>query len=165
MSSILNNNFLVNLSTQQKEQLIREAQQCAEEGGATGNSPFGALIVDEQGTIMLRAHHKANPLDPVTHAEVNAIRTALVQFNTKDLNKYILVSNAASCPMCMSIALKVNIQNFIFGAPNESHMNPFITPQDIVKKSRHPLYIEQGILEQNCIKQIARWREAVTKKI
>lgn len=56
--------------------------------------------------------------------------------------------------MCMSACIKAKIQNYIYGAPSESDMNPNITIFDIKDKANNELNIETGILQDECQLQI-----------
>lgn len=81
-----------------------------------GNSPFATFLLDREGNIIYKAHNTSNSdTDPTAHAEINLIRMACKELNTKDLSNYILISNAWSCSMCMSAAIKAKITNYIFG--------------------------------------------------
>ena len=61
--------------------------------------------------------------------------------------------------MCMSACIKAKIQNFIYGAPSESDMNPNVTIFDIKEKTSTELNIEVGILEDECKLQIENARK------
>ena len=125
-----------------------------------GNSPFAAFLLDMEGNIIYKAHNTSNSdIDPTAHAEINLIRTACKDLNTKDLSNYILISNAWSCSMCMSALIKARVQNFIYGAPSESDMNPNITIFDIKEKASNELNIETGVLQEECQLQIENARK------
>lgn len=125
-----------------------------------GNSPFAAILIDENGTIVGKAHNTAKTgNNPVLHAEVNLITDMCLRLKTRDLSKYCLMSNAWSCSMCMSASIKAKIKNFIFGAPSEDDMNPNITIFDIKEKTKGEINIVTGVLEEECKKQIKRARE------
>lgn len=125
-----------------------------------GNSPFGAILIDEQGNIIEKAHNTAKSMcNPVLHAEINLISKACKKLNTRDLSKYYIMSNAWSCSMCMSACIKAKIQNFIYGAPSEADMNPNVTIFDIKEKSTTKLNIETGILKEECQSQIKNARK------
>lgn len=47
--------------------------------------------------------------------------------------------------MCMSASIKAKIDNFVFGAPSESNMNPNITIYDIAEKTSNKLNIITGV--------------------
>ena len=86
--------------------VIEEANIAIKEG----NSPFAAFLLDKEGNILYRAHNTSNTnTDPTAHAEINLIRMACKELKTKDLSNYILISNAWSCSMCFSAAIKAKI--------------------------------------------------------
>lgn len=124
-----------------------------------GNSPFAAFLLDMNGNILYREHNTSNSdSDPTAHAEMNLIRKACKDLNTKNLSEYILISNAWSCSMCMSASIKAKIYNYIFGTRSEFNMNPNITIYDIADKTKNSLNIITGILENDCKKQIENAR-------
>ncbi len=125
-----------------------------------GNSPFAAFLLDKDGNIKYKAHNTVNlDIDPTAHAEINLIREACNDLQTKDLSDYILISNAWSCSMCFSAAIKARISNFIFGAESESKMNPNVTIYDIKEKCSNEINIISGILKDECKKQIEEARK------
>ena len=131
--------------------VIEEANIAIKEG----NSPFAAFLLDKEGNILYRAHNTSNTnTDPTAHAEINLIRMACKELKTKDLSNYILISNAWSCSMCFSAAIKAKINRFIFGAESESNMNPNVTIYDIKEKCKNEINIISGILKDECKKQI-----------
>ena len=142
-----------------KEKLMRIVIADVNEAIKEGNSPFAAILVDEKGNIIEKAHNTAKSMcNPVLHAEINLITNACKKLNTRDLSSYCIISNAWSCSMCMSACIKAKIQNFIYGAPSEGDMNPNITIFDIKDKATTNLNIETGILEDECKVQIENAR-------
>ena len=148
------------VNKEKKENLMRIVMKEVEEAIKEGNSPFGAILIDENGNIIEKAHNTAKSMcNPVLHAEINLISKACKKLNTRDLSKYYIMSNAWSCSMCMSACIKAKIQNFIYGAPSESDMNPNVTIFDIKEKTSTELNIEVGILEDECKLQIENARK------
>lgn len=124
-----------------------------------GNLPFAAILIDDEGNIVGKAHNTAKTQNnPVLHAEINLITEACKKLNTRDLSEYCLISNAWSCSMCMSASIKAKIKNFIFGAPSEDDMNPNITIFDIKEKTKEDINIIIGVLEEKCKQQIENAR-------
>ena len=143
------------LSVKKKEELMRVVMQEVDLAIKEGNSPFGAILIDENGNILFRAHNTARSMcNPTMHAEINLISMACRELKTRDLSKFCIMSNAWSCSMCMSACIKAKINNYIYGAKSEDDMNPNITIFDISNKSFSKLNIEIGILEEECRKQI-----------
>ena len=125
-----------------------------------GNSPFAAFLLDMEGNIIYKAHNTSNSdIDPTAHAEINLIRKACKDLNTKNLSNYILISNAWSCSMCMSASIKARITNYVFGTNSEPDMNPNVTIYDIADKTKQSLNIITGILDDECKKQIDEARK------
>ncbi len=150
----------MNLSIDKKKELMRLVMQEVDEAIKEGNSPFGAILIDENGNIIEKAHNTAKSMgNPILHAEINLISKACKKLHTMDLSDYCIMSNAWSCSMCMSACIKAKIQNYIYGAPSEETMNPNVTIFDIKDKSKTELNIEIGILENECRLQIDNARK------
>lgn len=131
-----------------------------------GNSPFAAILIDEKGNIIGKAHNTAKTgNNPVLHAEINLITEMCKKLNTRNLSEYCLISNAWSCSMCMSASIKAKIKNFIFGAPSEDDMNPNITVFDIREKTKGNINIITGVLEEECKQQIENARRLKEVKV
>lgn len=150
----------MNLSNEVKENLMRIVMEEANVAMEEGNSPFAAILIDEQGKIIEKAHNTAKLMcNPILHVEINLISKACKKLNTRNLSKYCIMSNAWSCSMCMSACIKAKIQNFIYGAPSEIDMNPNVTIFDIKEKCTTSLNIETGILKEECQLQIEKARK------
>ena len=150
----------MSFSKSKKEDWMRLVMQEVEVAISEGNSPFAAILIDEQGNIVEKAHNTAkSECNPVLHAEINLISKACKKLNTRDLSKYYIMSNAWSCSMCMSACIKAKIQNYIYGAPSEDDMNPNVTIFDIKEKATIKLNIETGILKEECQLQIENARK------
>ena len=143
-----------------KEDWMRLVMQEVDVAISEGNSPFAAILIDEQGNIVEKAHNTAkSECNPTLHAEINLISKACKKLNTRDLSKYYIMSNAWSCSMCMSACIKAKIQNYIYGAPSEGDMNPNITIFDIKEKATTELNRETGISKEECQLQIENARK------
>lgn len=152
-------NIVFSFDNTKLENIMREVLDEVNLAVKEGNSPFAAFLVDRNGNIIYKAHNTVNSdMDPTLHAEISLIRKACKALNTKNLSEYILFSNAWSCSMCMSAAIKANISNYVFGAESESGMNPNITIYDIAKKTNRKLNIVDGILKEECRLQIENAR-------
>ena len=149
----------MNLSKEKMEYIMKSVIEEVDIAIKDGNSPFAAFLLDKEGNILYKAHNTSNTdIDPTAHAEINLIRMACKDLKTKDLSSYILISNAWSCSMCFSAAIKAKISSFIFGTKSESNMNPNVTIYDIKEKCNNDINIISGILEDECKKQIEEAR-------
>ncbi len=142
-----------------KERLVREAMNQASISIKEGNSPFGAVLSDEAGNIVLTAHNTTNTdVNPIAHAEINLIIKAANMFKTKNLSKFILVSNAQSCPMCFSAAIKAGINRFIFGCAEDETLKPKINVFELKERCSGEINIETNVLGTECLKQLREFR-------
>lgn len=149
----------INYSYELLEKLMRVVIEEADKAIDEENSPFTAILVDREGNIIDKAHNTAKSMcNPVLHAEINLITKVCEKLGTMDLSEYCLISNAWSCSMCMSASIKAKINNFVFGTPSESNMNPNVTIYDIARKTGNKLNIITGVLEEECKSQIIKAR-------
>ncbi len=138
-----------------KEKLVSLAIDEAGKATEEGNSPFGAILADSNGNVIDVAHNTTNSdMDPTAHAEINLIRKVSKKLGTKDLSDYYLVSNAQSCPMCFSAAIKAKIANFIFGYAEDETLNPKVDVFEMSKHCKDEIKIESGIMKDKCKQQI-----------
>src|SRR5215471_1329778 len=85
----------------------------AEKSWAEGGIPIGAVLVDDNGTIVARGHNRrVQDGDPTAHAEVVCIRNA---GRRRDWSKLTLVSTLSPCPMCSGTAILFKIPRVIVG--------------------------------------------------
>src|SRR5215469_6058889 len=85
----------------------------AEKSWAEGGIPIGAVLVDDNGTIVARGHNRrVQDGDPTAHAEVVCIRNA---GRRRDWPQLTLVSTLSPCLMCTGTALLYRIPRVIIG--------------------------------------------------
>ncbi len=143
-----------------KETLVALAIKEAQCATMEGNYPFGAVMADAQGNVIASAHNtQKSEHDPTAHAEINLIRKLAKQYSPDELADFYLASNAESCSMCMSAAIKAGIVHYIFGAPSEPHMEPYLTVSDILNYCQAKLDVSFGVLAEECRRQIAQVRD------
>jgi tRNA(adenine34) deaminase len=148
----------MDLDTQ--ERLVRLAMQAAQQAADEGNYPFGALMTDASGKVLACAHNTQNTdRDPTAHAEINLIRSLAKNHSATEFADFYMVSNAESCSMCMSAAIKAGIRHYVFGAPSEAHMEPYLTVKDVLKYCRVEPDVTFGVLAEECRAQIRQIRE------
>jgi tRNA(Arg) A34 adenosine deaminase TadA len=79
------------------------AIQIAKESKQKGNLPFGCILVNQQGEVLLTGQNTINSdKDCLAHAEVNLIREASRTFDFSYLNNCTIFTSVEPCPMCTS---------------------------------------------------------------
>lgn len=78
--------------------------------------PFGAAVIDKDGTILSIASNSVlGDHDPTAHAEMNAIREACKVKGTHDLTECVIYATGYPCPMCLSAIIWSNIKTVYYG--------------------------------------------------
>jgi tRNA(Arg) A34 adenosine deaminase TadA len=100
--------------------LMRCAIEVALKARKNGNHPFGAIFVDELGTILLESENTVlTDKDCTAHAELNLIRQASKVFQPEFLAKCSLYTSTEPCPMCAGAIYWGNIRWAVFGLSEE----------------------------------------------
>lgn len=137
---------------------MEEAAQAIKEG----NSPFGAVLADLEGTAVGAAHSATNTdHDPTAHAELKVIREVAQKLQRKDLSGFCLVSNAQSCPMCFSAAVQARITHFIYGFAEDETLVPAADVFEMSTFCKEKIIIETGVLKDECERQIKQARSTI----
>lgn len=139
------------LSNIMQKKLMRVAIEEAKKAIQRGDNPIGGLIVDKNGSIIVRDGNRENTeMDPTAHAEMVLIRETCKKLNKRDLTGYISICTAESCPMCTSALIIAGIREFYFGAYLEKSFNPYITMTKLVAQSKGDFIIVDGVLNEEC---------------
>ncbi|TDI83924.1 MAG: nucleoside deaminase [Chloroflexi bacterium] len=104
----------------QDAKLLRAAFQVALRAVATGNHPFGAILADANGGILLEAENTVvTESDPTGHAETNLVRMAAQRGYGSSLGKTTLYASTEPCPMCSGAIYWGNIGRVVYGLSQE----------------------------------------------
>lgn len=80
---------------------LRQSIDVAAQARARGNHPFGALLVDAQGQVLLTAENTVvTERDCTGHAETNLIRIACQRYSAEELAACTVYASTEPCPMC-----------------------------------------------------------------
>lgn len=102
---------------QSDEHWMRRAIEMAIEGGADGEVPVGALIVDAAGELVAESRNTPIALnDPTGHAEILALRAAGKKIGNYRLDGMTLYCTLEPCAMCAGALVNARIQRLVFGA-------------------------------------------------
>ena len=95
---------------------LRLTFEVGREARANGNHPFGALLVDATGHILLKGENTVVTAHDCTgHAETNLMREASRQFDPDFLATCTLYASAEPCPMCAAAIFWGNVRRVVFG--------------------------------------------------
>jgi tRNA(Arg) A34 adenosine deaminase TadA len=147
---------------------MRLAIRKAQEGMATGQSPFGSAIVrpgkDGGKCEVVAVTHNTvwRDGDPTAHAEVNCIRTAAKALGTIFLHGCTLYSTTEPCPMCMAAIHWAKIDRVVFGATiadaeGAGFSELAVAAKDLTKLGGSPVKVDDGLLREECAALFHQW--------
>ncbi|MFN2363833.1 MAG: tRNA adenosine(34) deaminase TadA [Halarsenatibacteraceae bacterium] len=91
---------------------LQEAEKAAEKLEV----PVGAVVV-QSGQVIGRGHNlRETTQDPISHAEIIAIRAAADEIGSWRLEEADLYVTLEPCPMCAGAILQARIKRVIYGA-------------------------------------------------
>ena len=85
----------------------------------SGEVPVGAVLIDDEGGVVVRAHNlRETERDATAHAEILAIREAGRRLSRWRLAGCSLYVTLEPCPMCAGAIMAARISRLVSGAPD-----------------------------------------------
>jgi len=131
---------------------MRQALELAEQAGAQGELPIGAVILDDHGIVVGAAGNAREAShDPTAHAEILALRQAGERAGSWRLSDHTLVVTVEPCPMCAGAAVQARVARVVFGAWNPEY-GAAGSHWDLLRDRRlnHRPEVVQGVLAEEC---------------
>jgi tRNA(Arg) A34 adenosine deaminase TadA len=98
------------------ERHLRRAIDLARRARDRGNHPFGAVLVDGDGTVLLEAENTIrSDRDVTAHAETNLVRMATHKFPKEFLAHCTVYTSTEPCVMCAGAIFWSNVRRVVFG--------------------------------------------------
>jgi tRNA(Arg) A34 adenosine deaminase TadA len=139
------------------QRFIRNAIEIARRARDRGNHPFGALLVDGEGRIVLEAENTVlTDKDCTGHAETNLMRVASGKYDPDYLAQCTLFTSTEPCPMCAGAIFWGNVRRVVFGLSEKSLYEIvgwnseevlFLPCQEIFDKGQKSIEVVGPILE------------------
>ena len=134
-----------------KEKYMRAAVREAEKAAAIDEVPIGCVIVKD-GKIIARGYNRRNKdRSTLSHAELNAIRSACRKISDWRLNGCTLYVTLEPCPMCAGAIVQSRIDNVVIGCRSDkSGSAGTVTDLFHVEGFDHHPEVEFGVLGEEC---------------
>ncbi|MGV6804997.1 MAG: nucleoside deaminase [Ruegeria sp.] len=94
---------------------LSETIQIARESRDAGNHPFGAMLVDSMGDVLIRAGNSYQDDKGVGHAELNVARQASRLYDAEFLETCTLYTSVEPCCMCAGACYWAGIGTVVYG--------------------------------------------------
>jgi len=96
-------------------QHLRTALEVAQMAREHGNHPFGAILVDENNQVLLRAENSVvTGSDCTGHAETNLMRLATKHYPPEKLMLCTLYTSTEPCAMCSGAIYWANVGRVVY---------------------------------------------------
>ena len=95
--------------------LLRETIRIADAAKAAGNHPFGALLADPDGAILITRGNAHATEGGTGHAELNVARAAAAQYTPDYLAGCTLYTSVEPCSMCSGGTYWAGIGRLVYG--------------------------------------------------
>ncbi|MCH8149538.1 MAG: nucleoside deaminase [Planctomycetes bacterium] len=144
--------------------LMGQAIAQARKGILDGQTPFGAVIANDRGDIIVAANNSVRAdCDSTAHAEVNAIRLACRKVCRIDLSGYMMVTTCEPCPMCAAAVHWARLDEVVFGATIDHAAGAgfhelTLACRTLYETGGSQVRIREGVLEDECRKLFEEWR-------
>jgi tRNA(Arg) A34 adenosine deaminase TadA len=141
------------------EGFLRRAFTMARRSVEHGNMPFGAILVDDNGTVVLEAENTAVTEDPTGHAEMNLMREAGRRFEPDYLAGCTLYTSCEPCAMCAGSVYWVGVRRVVYGldipsldaivGSNPSNLTPHLRAEPVLSGGKFAIALEgPALLEE-----------------
>ena len=126
------------------------ALDLAQEAGAAGEVPVGALIVLEGEVVGRGFNQPIGRHDPTAHAEIMALRDAAARLGNYRLPGCELYVTLEPCAMCAGALVNSRVERLVWGAPDPK-AGWCGTLGNLVQDPRlnHRLEMTAGVLEED----------------
>lgn len=138
--------------------LIRITFDIARSARENGNHPFGALLVDGTGNVLLQAENTVvTERDCTGHAETNLMRMASQGYDPEFLADCTLYTSTEPCPMCSGAIFWGNVRRVVYGLSEEGlyamigaddEEALYLPCRDVFGKGRKPIEVIGPLLEE-----------------
>ena len=138
--------------TEKDRELLRRTIVIAHEAMERGNHPFGALLADKDGNILLEQGNEFREGGSAYHAETLLLLKAAKKYSPDFLKSCTLYSNFEPCCMCTGALYWTNVGRLVFGATekdllrftgdNEENPTFSLSSREVVRHGQKDIIIE-----------------------
>ena len=159
--------------TEKDRELLMRTVEIAHQAMERGNHPFGALLSDKDGNILLEQGNEFTKGGSAYHAETLLLLKAATLYTPEELAECTLYSNFEPCCMCTGALYWTNVRRLVFGATekdllrftgdNEENPTLSLSSREVAKHGQKDIEIigpadDEVLLERICHDHIDFWK-------
>ncbi len=160
--------------TERDRNLLRRTIEIAHSAMEKGNHPFGALLADKDGNILMEQGNEFTEGGSAYHAETLLLLKAARKYSPEFLAECTLYSNFEPCCMCTGALYWTNVGRLVFGATEKDLLkftgdnseNPTfsLSSREVVARGQKSIVIEGPADDEDLVAAICRdhmdfWRD------
>jgi len=140
------------------ETFMRIAIGVARRARQNGNHPFGAILADANGRVLLEAENTVvTEKDGTGHAETNLMRQATQLYAPDFLADCTIYTSTEPCPMCAGAIFWANVRRVVYGLSEEglygltgedSEDVLYLPCREVFERGRKTIQVTGPILEE-----------------
>lgn len=143
--------------------LLYQALKIAQRSRANGNHPFGALLVDSKGQIMLEAENTVETEGDCTgHAELNLMRRASQSYSREFLATCSLYTSTEPCAMCSGAIYWGNVRRVVYAlsearlleitGSNPANPTMHLPCREVLQRGQYGIEVVGPLIEEEAAK-------------
>ena len=147
-------------------ELLRRTAEIAHKAMESGNHPFGALLADKDGNVLLEQGNEFQEGGSAYHAETLLLLKAARLYSPEKLKECTLYSNFEPCCMCTGALYWTNVGRLVFGATekdllkytgdNEENPTFSLSSREVVARGQKDIVIEGPAEDEELLALICR---------
>ncbi|WP_127144037.1 nucleoside deaminase [Pelagibacterium montanilacus] len=147
------------------EHYMAMAIEEARAGAASGEQPFGAVVVCDGEVVVRSRSLKVSTSDTTAHSETLAVKMATQKLGRRHLPDAVFYSTCEPCPMCLGAVLNAGMGTLVLGARNTDiqklatlafNFNTY-SVENFARMVGWDLTLVTGVLHEECV---ALYRDA-----
>jgi tRNA(Arg) A34 adenosine deaminase TadA len=152
------------------EAFLRRSFEVARHAVEHGNLPFGAILVDGSGKVVLESENRSiTGHDFTAHAEVMLMHDAARCFEPEYLNRCTMYSSAEPCPMCAGAVYWAGVRRVVYGLDIPSldavvgadplNPTPHLRASEVLAGGKFPIALEgPALIEEATAVHAGQWQ-------
>jgi tRNA(Arg) A34 adenosine deaminase TadA len=113
--------------TPEDQQLLRRAIAIAAEAVTTEDAPYGSLLADDDGRVLIAAHNTVRRDNDITaHPELKLARWAAAELNPDEAAQTTMYTSCQPCGMCTGAIVRSGLGRVVYALSTEQlvEINP-----------------------------------------
>ena len=125
---------------------LRRCVELAAQALASGDEPFGSVLVSAEGRVLFEDHNHIAGGDPTQHPEFAIARWAAAHMSAEERAQAVVYTSGEHCPMCAAAHGWVGLGRIVY-ASSSRQLTGWLAELGIAPARVRPLPIEHVITD------------------